>query len=151
MTTQIDIPNTHVTMETTTTEIPSTTSTIKCNIKETSLFNWVNLHFNITSLQQFQEIPTLALFIQALFTIPTTNEYNHLEYIPLLLKEINLIIPITEEYNINIEAYLNGDIQEIIKLLCIVQSQYQLYTINQFILKNQKLSFTSFVSLFYTK
>jgi hypothetical protein len=158
MATQIDIPNTSsniTTMETA--ESPTIAPPLTCNsIKEQCLLNWINLHFSIATIQRFQDIPTLTLFIQSIFNskIPSTAlketeiEYNHLEYISLLLNEINLTIPInsSSDYNINVTAYLNGEKQEIINLLSIIQSQYQAYTIKHLLLQNQELSFTSFVS-----
>lgn len=144
MTTKLDIPSPPTPIDTTCNNIS--------NIKETSLFNWISLHFSITSLQQLKDIPTLVLFIQSLFIsheFKILNEYDPLEYIPLLLNEINLTIPICTILPQNIIdtcAYLNGDQDQIIALLGIIQTQYQAYTIIHTILRNTNLSFTVHVS-----
>lgn len=116
-------------------------------IRESSLFNWINLYYNISSLNEFKDIPTLVLFIQSLF--------NHHEFeihdndIPLLLNEINSIIPvctILPQHTINVSGIMNGDQTEILSLLGIIQTQYQAYTIIHIILHNRELSFTAHVS-----
>lgn len=123
-------------------------------IKESSLFNWINLYFNLSSLQQFKDIPTLVLFIQSLF--------NHHEFeilnndIPLLLNEINSIIPvctILPQDMVDVPAVISGDQNQILSLLGIIQTQYQAYTIIHTILQNRELSFTAHVmySIYTTK
>ncbi|KAI8056384.1 hypothetical protein BDF21DRAFT_162206 [Thamnidium elegans] len=118
-------------------------------IKESSLFNWINLYFSISSLQQFKDIPTLVLFIQSLF--------NHHEFeilnndIPLLLNEINSIIPvctILPQDTIDVPAVISGDHNQILSLLGIIQTQYQAYTIIHTILQNRELSFTAHIPQF---
>lgn len=156
MTTKVDIPSSATAA---TTEIPLDTSSCNnsMNIKQTSLFNWVNLHFSISSLQQLKDIPTLVLFIQSLFTshkftLLLSNEYNPLEYIPLLLNEINLTIPVSNMIlplnTIDVSAYLNGDQDQMIALLGIIQTQHQMYSIIHSVLKNHNLSFTSYTPQF---
>ncbi|KAI9363326.1 hypothetical protein BD770DRAFT_381285 [Pilaira anomala] len=118
-------------------------------IRESSLFNWINLYYNISSLNEFKNIPTLVLFIQSLF--------NHHEFeihdndIPLLLNEINSIIPvctILPQHTINVSGIMNGDQTEILSLLGIIQTQYQAYTIIHTILHNRELSFTAHIPQF---
>ncbi|KAI9258588.1 hypothetical protein EDC94DRAFT_161544 [Helicostylum pulchrum] len=118
-------------------------------IKESSLFNWINLYFSLSSLQQFKDIPTLVLFIQSLF--------NHHEFeilnndIPLLLNEINSIIPvctILPQDMIDVPAVISGDQNQIVSLLGIIQTQYQAYTIIHTILQNRELSFTAHIPQF---
>jgi hypothetical protein len=153
MTTEIDnIPNII------TADIPITSTS--CNeelktisIEEQSLLNWINLHFSIATIQQLKDIPTLVLFIQSIFfqvpsllSYTSNEEYNPLQFISLLLNEINLIIPvdtILPQNIIDVSAYLNGDQNQIMILLGIIQTQYQAYTITHNILKNEHLSFTS--------
>lgn len=115
-------------------------------IKQSSLLNWINLHFSVSNLQQLAEIPTLVLFIQCLFNnkLDLLNEDD----IPLLLNEINLTIPVCNiipQNIIDISAYLNGDQNQILTLLGIIQTQYQAYTIIHSILQNRELSFTAHV------
>jgi hypothetical protein len=120
---------------------------MQTTIKQTSLLNWINLHFSISSLQHLKDIPTLVLFIQCLFNshkLDLLNEHD----IPLLLNEINLTIPVCDilpQNIIDISAYLNGDQNQILTLLGIIQTQYQAYTIIHTILQNRELSFTAHV------
>lgn len=119
---------------------------MQTTIQQSSLLNWINLHFSLSSLQQLAEIPTLVLFIQCLFNnkLDLLNEDD----IPLLLNEINLTIPVCNilpQNIIDISAYLNGDQNQILTLLGIIQTQYQAYTIIHTILQNRELSFTAHV------
>ncbi|KAG2234625.1 hypothetical protein INT48_003433 [Thamnidium elegans] len=111
--------------------------------QQSSLFNWVNLYFNIASIEQFKKTETLVLFIQSIFNNTDFKLLNN--DIPLLLNEISSTIPVCSllpENVIDISAYLNGDENQILAVLSIVQAQYQAFTITHTILQNKELSFT---------
>jgi hypothetical protein len=133
-------------------DIPSPTYDTFCNnyttIKQSSLLNWINLHFNLSSLQQLKDLPTLVLFIQSLYSGHKFEILNENE-IYLLLNEINLTIPVCTILPQNIidsSAFLNGDQNQIVALLGIIQAQHQAYTIIHTILQNLELSFTVYVT-----
>lgn len=111
--------------------------------QQSSLFNWVNLYFNIASIEQFKETESLVLFIQTIFNNTDFELLNN--DIPLLLNEISSTIPVCSllpNDAIDIFAYLNGDEDQILAVLSIVQTQYQAFTIAHKILQNKELSFT---------
>lgn len=138
MTTKLDIPNAAY----------ETFYDKYTTIKQSSLLNWINLHFNLSALEQLRDLPILVLFVQSLYSSHKFEILNEND-IHLLLNEINLIIPVSTNFTqdtIDISAYKNGDEHQIIALLDIIQTQHQAYTIIHVILQNRELSFTIHVT-----
>lgn len=114
--------------------------------QQSSLLHWVNLYIDIKSLDQLKEPTTLVTLIQALFN-NNTELFLLNNDISLLLNEINSTIPVSTILpSIDISAYLNGDQEQILTVLSILQSQYQAYTIVHILSHNKELSFTSHVT-----
>jgi hypothetical protein len=121
-----------------------------CNISSISLLKWIQLFSpNISSVTQLTHKPTFVLFISTLFN--TTIEDN--ENIESLFNQINLQYPdiFIQQGSFDFSAYFNGDQDQILVLLGFIQTQYQIYYIIYTILKNQDLSFTSYVSFCFNQ
>lgn len=135
-------------------DIPNTTYNTyndKCiTIKQSCLMNWINLHFNISDLEELRDLPSFILFIQSLYRRHKFEISNEQDFY-LLLNEINLIIPLSTNFPqniIDVSAYKNGDHLQIMALLEIIQNQHQAYSIIHTILHNQELSFTIHVTYY---
>lgn len=100
-------------------------------MEESSLLAWINLHYEISQLEEFRRVQTLILFLQQLFQIPLKSDT-----IPDILKELKDELPIP----------MNTDITEddLIRLLEYIQQQYQAYTIKKH-LSNKELTFSEYV------
>ncbi|KAI7879559.1 uncharacterized protein EV154DRAFT_606378, partial [Mucor mucedo] len=113
-------------------------------IKQSCLMNWINLHFNLSNLEELRDLPSFVLLIQSLYRRHKFEILNEQD-IYLLLNEINLIIPLSTTFPqniIDISAYKSGDHHQLMTLLDIVQNQHQAYSIIHTILHNRELSFT---------
>ncbi|CEG72488.1 hypothetical protein RMATCC62417_08041 [Rhizopus microsporus] len=103
-------------------------------MEESSLLAWINLHYEISQLEEFRRVQTLILFLQQLFQIPLKSDT-----IPDILKELKDELPIP----------MNTDITEddLIRLLEYIQQQYQAYTIKKH-LSNKELTFSEYTQSF---
>ncbi|ORE03076.1 hypothetical protein BCV72DRAFT_308564 [Rhizopus microsporus var. microsporus] len=103
-------------------------------MEESSLLAWINLHYEISQLEEFRRVQTLILFLQQLFQISLKSDT-----IPDVLKELKDELPIP----------MNTDITEddLIRLLEYIQQQYQAYTIKKH-LSNKELTFSEYTQSF---
>ena len=129
------------------------TTTENCNIPTSStslpssiLLNWIrNILQDETTLNEFENLNFTTEFLSKLFKIDNIV-YN--DNIKSILDQINSNIPeIFTDFpsTIDFSAYDNGDQNQIIPLLAFIQTEYQVYHINYYILNNPELSFTTYV------
>jgi hypothetical protein len=116
-----------------------------CNISN-SLQKWIQLTLPNTTIIQLTHRPTFVLFLSTLFN--TVIQDNNNESIESLFNQIHLNYPdiFIQQPSFGFAEYFNGDQDQILLLLGFIQTQYQIYYIIYTILKNQDLSFTSYVS-----
>lgn len=111
-----------------------------------SLEQWIKLISPNTSINELTHRPTFVLFLSTLFNTAINDEDE--ESIESIFTQIHQNYPdiFIQPPSFDFSAYFNGDQDQILLLLGFIQTQYQIYYTIYTILKNQDLSFTSYVS-----